>query len=82
MESINHRPTFQRVAAERAFLARLEAGCQTPVGAHTWFAEDGKLSMKVRVFDEDDEGMDPAEAEASADADSPESLVDALMEHL
>ena len=82
IELINHAPTFQRVTAERAFLARLQAGCQTPVGAHSWFAGDGKLSMKVRVFDEEDESAGPAEAEASADADAPEQLVDALMQNL
>jgi hydroxymethylbilane synthase len=80
--AINHLPTLQRVAAERAFLARLQAGCQTPVGAHTWFAEDGSLAMKVRVFDEDDESADPAEAEGAASADDPEQLVDALMPNL
>jgi hydroxymethylbilane synthase len=82
VELINHLPTFQRVTAERAFLARLQAGCQTPVGAHTWFAENGQLSMRVRVFDEDDESADPAEAEAVAAADAPEQLVDALVEQL
>lgn len=82
IELINHVPTFQRVTAERAFLARLQAGCQTPVGAHSWFADDGKLSMKVRVFDEDDESADPAESEACADVDAPEQLVDALMQKL
>jgi hydroxymethylbilane synthase len=82
VELINHQPTFQRVTAERAFLARLQAGCQTPVGAHTWFAEDGKLRMKVRVFDEDDESADPNDAAAVASADAPEQLVDALMANL
>ncbi len=32
--SLNHGPTERRTAAERAFLARLEAGCQVPVAVH------------------------------------------------
>ena len=55
------------------------------MGAHTWFGEGGeagRLHMKVRVFDEDREDADPAEATASAGVDEPEALVDALMEQL
>lgn len=31
---LNHRETFQAVAAERAFLAALGGGCQSPVAAY------------------------------------------------
>lgn len=34
VRTINHEPTFQAVTAERAFLERLESGCQFPVGAN------------------------------------------------
>lgn len=80
--AVNDEPTFQRVSAERAFLARLKAGCQTPVGAHTWFETDGRLTMQVRVFDEEREDSEPAESAATAAPDQPELLVDALMKIL
>ena len=52
----------------------------------TWFDEPGagggQLNLKVRVFDEDREDADPAEACAAGPADQPEALVDALMEQL
>jgi hydroxymethylbilane synthase len=79
LAKINHEPTFQRVAAERAFLHRLQAGCQTPVGAWTWFEDDGAtLGMSVRVFDEDDPAVEPYECIARAKPDDLKGLVDAL----
>ena len=80
--AINDAPTFQRVSAERAFLARLQAGCQTPVGAHTWFEDDGQLTLQVRVFDEENEAAEPAEGSASDAADQPERLVDGVIKNL
>ncbi len=46
---INHKPTFQAVTAERAFLKGMGGGCQSPVGA---FAEvsGGKVSLKAISF--------------------------------
>ncbi|MCG8598712.1 MAG: hydroxymethylbilane synthase [Verrucomicrobiales bacterium] len=79
LAKINHEPTFQRVAAERAFLHRLQAGCQTPVGAWTWFEDGGDtLGMSVRVFDEDDPAAAPHECIARSNPDDLEKLVDAL----
>lgn len=34
VERLNHPPTERAVACERAFLGRLEGGCQVPIGAH------------------------------------------------
>ena len=80
---INHPATFERVGAERAFLARLQAGCQTPVGAHTWFEEGGRvLAMRVRVFDEDDPQADPLEAEVKGPAGQPQKLADAIFNQI
>ena len=62
LAKINHEPTFQRISAERAFLAELKAGCQTPVGVHTWFEGDD-LVMRALVFNEDDETAKPLEGE-------------------
>lgn len=83
LAKIDHLPTRQRVEAERAFLHRLQAGCQTPVGAWTWFEEDGAtLGMSVRVFDEDDPDQPPKERIARAPVGDTETLVDALTDWL
>ena len=81
---INHQATFARVSAERAFLARLQAGCQTPVGLYTWWdGEQTVLSMRTRVFDEENLDADPLEGEVSAPAScSPEDLADQLMREI
>lgn len=48
MESIHHRPTCLAVAAERAFLARLEGGCQVPIAGYARL-EGGRLEMEGLV---------------------------------
>ena len=63
IRALNHAETESRVIAEREFLKILGAGCQTPVGAHTWI-KDGQLHMAVRVFNEADLSMPPVEREA------------------
>lgn len=63
IRSLNHAETESRVTAEREFLKILGAGCQTPVGAHTWI-KDGQLHMAVRVFNEADLSVPPVEREA------------------
>lgn len=64
IRALNHAETEARVTAEREFLKILGAGCQTPVGAHTW-TKDGQLHMAVRVFNEADLSAPPVEREAS-----------------
>jgi hydroxymethylbilane synthase len=63
IHALNHAETESRVIAEREFLKILGAGCQTPVGAHTWI-KDGQLHMAVRVFNEADLSVPPVEREA------------------
>jgi hydroxymethylbilane synthase len=63
IRALNHAETESRVIAEREFLKILGAGCQTPVGAHTWI-KDGQLHMAVRVFNEADLSVPPVEREA------------------
>lgn len=63
VRSLNHAETEARVTAEREFLKILGAGCQTPVGAHTW-VKDRQLHMAVRVFNEADLSRPPIEREA------------------
>ncbi len=63
IRALNHSETESRVTAEREFLKILKAGCQTPVGAHTWIT-DGQLHMSVRVFNEADLALPPVERAA------------------
>ncbi len=44
MEKLNHTPTWNAITAERAFLARLEGGCQVPLGCYSK-VEDGLLTL-------------------------------------
>jgi hydroxymethylbilane synthase len=46
---IDHRPSRIAAEAERAVLARLEAGCAAPIGAHA-FIEDGMFFLSARVY--------------------------------
>lgn len=68
--SLDHTPTHQAAAGERAFLRRLEGGCQIPIGAYsvidagtyTLYGLIGSLDGK-RVFKDSFSG-DAANAEA------------------
>lgn len=77
LRAINHAETEVRVTAEREYLRLLGAGCQTPVGAHTWL-DAGQLYMAVRVFDEADLSAKPRELEMSGPASDPKSLAQHL----
>ncbi len=77
LRAINHAETFARVTAEREFLHLLKAGCQTPIGAHTWI-EGQTLHMKVLVFDEAASGAPPFAAEDSGPLSNPRSVAAAL----
>lgn len=44
MEKLNHTLTWNAITAERAFLARLEGGCQVPLGCYSK-VEDGLLTL-------------------------------------
>src|SRR5690606_5729771 len=80
LAQINHAPTFTRVRAERAFLAALGAGCQTPVGVRTWFEDgDATLAMEVRVFDEGQPQAEPFVALVRGPAEEPTRLAEQLM---
>ena len=52
LAAVDHLPTRLAVSAERAVLARLEAGCAAPVGTHARLAE-GQLRLDVVVADPD-----------------------------
>ena len=50
VSALNHAGTRSAVLAERAFLARLEGGCQVPIAGHATLAGD-RLSMTGLVAD-------------------------------
>ncbi len=49
LRALDHRPTRLAVLAERALLARLEAGCAAPVGTLAVLADDGTLTLEAVV---------------------------------
>jgi len=64
---LTHQPTWIACTAERAFLARLEGGCQVPIGAATHFegdrlciegavlSLDGSVCLREKILAELDE---------------------------
>lgn len=53
LTAINHAPTFEAVAAERAFLAALGGDCRSPVAAHARWLDSGALWLDAEIFSED-----------------------------
>jgi len=49
LEAIHHRPTGQRLAAERAFLAGLDGSCQTPI-AGLAVLDGGTLRLRGEIL--------------------------------
>ncbi|MEM8955112.1 MAG: hydroxymethylbilane synthase [Verrucomicrobiota bacterium] len=82
---IGDGPAMVQARAERAFLECLQAGCQTPVGVHSWVTGD-RLWMRSRVFDEADAdgsaGTAPKSGEAVGSVMEPEAVAAALFESL
>ncbi len=76
---LNHPETFARITAERRFLELLQAGCQTPVGIHTWITP-AALHLKALVFP--DHGGPPLAAEITAPAHDPLAAAQQLFEQL
>lgn len=79
--AIHHDPTACLIRAEREFLRLLGAGCQTPVGLHTWL-EGETLGMKARVFDEANLSAKPLEGQAQGQWSQPEALAVSLVQAL
>ncbi len=83
VRALNDADTEMRITAEREFLRLLGAGCQTPVGAHTWITPgDGgrRLHMSVRVFNEGNLAAAPKELVEWAPASEPLKLAAILAE--
>jgi hydroxymethylbilane synthase len=45
VRALEHRETRYCITAERAFLRRLEGGCQVPIGAHAAF-DSGRITLR------------------------------------
>lgn len=64
---LNHPPSVVRVTCERAFLARLEGGCQLPCGVTTRLETNGaKLSAAGLLFSLDGTSVSEARIEGSS----------------
>ncbi|WP_448584446.1 hydroxymethylbilane synthase [Thermocrinis sp.] len=50
VKTLDHRESHLRALCERAFLRKLEGGCQVPIGAFAWI-EGGKIKIKGFISD-------------------------------
>jgi hydroxymethylbilane synthase len=76
---LDHRPTRIAAEAERTVLARLEAGCSAPIGAHA-FIEDGLLFLTATVYRADGgEKLTSSHALYEADSRTPAAEVAELV---
>jgi hydroxymethylbilane synthase len=76
---LHHRETALRVGAERAMNARLEGGCQVPIGCYAEIRDD-RLWLRGLVGRPD--GLRVLRAELSGPLDQAKELGDALAEQL
>jgi hydroxymethylbilane synthase len=76
---LNHRETELTVRAERAFLKRLEGGCQVPIAG---FAVIGGASIRLRGMVAELDGTRIIRDEVTGPEDKPEELGTALAERL
>lgn len=72
---LHHEDTALMVRAERAFLTRLEGGCQVPMGAYAVLEGDEIL---LTGFVADEEGKRMIRMETKGPASDPEAIGDAL----
>lgn len=79
LASIHDKDTAVCVRAERAFLLRLEGGCQVPIGAHAVLS-GGKINMEGLVADE--QGSEVIRRGQTGPVDDPEALGTALADEI
>ncbi|PWH06411.1 hydroxymethylbilane synthase [Brachybacterium endophyticum] len=75
LSAADHRPTRAAVAAERALLRTLEAGCSAPVGALGTLGEDGTLTLRGLAISEDGTSVFEGSGTAPVDLEDPLVLV-------
>lgn len=71
LDSIHHEETSICVRAERAFLLRLEGGCQVPIGA---FAQLREETLELEGMVGDEEGTNIIRMKKQGTANQPETL--------
>lgn len=79
IDSLNHPETHRAVACERAFLGRLQGGCQVPIGA---FAEVHDETLRLRGYVGSVDGKRRLRREATGALDAPDALGLALAEEM
>ena len=81
--AVHHRPSALAVAAERAFLRRMEGGCQVPVAARAVLDPSGTLRLHGRVIALDGSRMvEGRDAGTVGELEDAERLGAALAERL
>ena len=80
METLNHLDTRQVVMGERAFLNRLEGGCQVPIAGHGHIIDNRQFSITGLVCDVD--GSQLIKETHSGPADQSEAIGLALADAL
>ena len=78
--NVHHEPTGVAARCERAYLRRLEGGCQVPIGAHARLDGQGVLVMEGCIASLD--GSRLVRDQARGEADAPEKLGTRLAEEL
>lgn len=80
IQPLSHPPTEAAVTAERAFLARLGAGCAAAVGAHATLGADGRLTLDAMIGTPDGRTVRGRETAGAANAAAlGETLADRLL---
>jgi porphobilinogen deaminase len=70
LDPINHRPTFDAVSCERAFLAALDGSCRTPIAGYT-VLDDERLKFSGLILTPDGKKEHSIEVEGKrADAET------------
>jgi len=78
---LDHADTRLAVEAERGVLARLEAGCAAPIGAHA-FVEDGLLFLSARVYRPDGGAFVTSSHAMAVDADAATDIAERVADEL
>jgi hydroxymethylbilane synthase len=81
LSALDDAPSRRAVEAERAFLARVAAGCQTPLGAWA-VAEGDRVALRAQLFGDDGSRLAEGVAEGERAADVGARLADRLMNEL
>lgn len=79
IEPLNHRESYIRAECERAFLRKLEGGCQVPIGA---FAVVEGNTVSIRGFISDLEGLKFIEGEERGSCEEAREVGERLAKNL